>query len=224
MRNRKKSDASPASQNIRSAADVLTGSRIRECREMQNLSREELAEKIYLLPSNNGKSRSEKHLQYLETGARHASPEYLSLIAEALGVRQKYLQGRDPYRTEEERATAQRRDAERMASEQRQLDMELYKIDLHDDELRRQAFEVYAELFGYKITLRDAPERSDDPCSANRREEIKEYLNSFCTIRYADAEIALSLGDLCLFEIELSEFARLKFEQLFRQKEGAKYG
>ena len=83
------------------------GERVRECRQMRGLSREELTGLIYDLPANQGKNRSAKQIGYIESGSRPLSSEYAELIAEALNVRSEYLQLKDNFKTEADKMEAQ---------------------------------------------------------------------------------------------------------------------
>lgn len=76
-----------------------SGERIRKCRKMRGLSVIQLCERIELLPDNHGKRRSEKQINYLESGARKLSIEYATLLSQALQVRVEYLLLKDDYMT-----------------------------------------------------------------------------------------------------------------------------
>lgn len=83
------------------------GERVRECRQLRGLSREELVGLISDLPANQGKRRNSKQIGYIESGSRPLSSEYAALIAEALKVRSEYLQLKDNFKTEEDKMDAQ---------------------------------------------------------------------------------------------------------------------
>lgn len=76
------------------------GARVRECREMRGLTREELVEQIELLPENGSAPRSEKQIYYIERGDRPMSAEYSRLLSKALNVREQYLLCEDDYKTQ----------------------------------------------------------------------------------------------------------------------------
>ena len=65
--------------------------RLKTCREARGFSQEELIRIVESLPDNHGKSRSVKHLSYLENETRPMSIEYATLLAQALNVRAEYL-------------------------------------------------------------------------------------------------------------------------------------
>lgn len=81
----------------------LMGERLKECRDIKGLSQEQLAEAVESLPDNHGKTRSAKHISYLENGTRAMSVEYANLLSQVLNVRPEYLLLKDNYRTEAER-------------------------------------------------------------------------------------------------------------------------
>lgn len=58
--------------------------RLKTCREARGFSQEELIRIVESLPDNHGKSRSVKHLSYLENETRPMSIEYATLLAQAL--------------------------------------------------------------------------------------------------------------------------------------------
>ena len=79
------------------------GERLRECREWRGYTREKLVDIIEGLQDNNGKTRSEKQIGYIECGNRALSTEYAYLLAQALNVRVEYLLLKDDFRTEDDR-------------------------------------------------------------------------------------------------------------------------
>ena len=84
----------------------LAGKRLKECREICGFSQDQLAEAVENLIDNHGKSRSAKHISYLENGTRQMSVEYAILLAQALKVRPEYLLLKDNFRTEADRLAA----------------------------------------------------------------------------------------------------------------------
>ena len=80
--------------------------RLKTCREARGFSQEELIRIIEALPDNHGKSRSEKHLSYLENETRKMSIEYATLLAQALNVRAEYLMYKDDFPTDKDRLWA----------------------------------------------------------------------------------------------------------------------
>lgn len=82
------------------------GNRLRECRKLRGLTREQLIAAVEQLPSNNGKTRSEKQIGYIENGSRPLSMEYAHLLAEVLQVRVEYLLLKDNFKTEYDRVAA----------------------------------------------------------------------------------------------------------------------
>ena len=111
------------------------GQRVRECRELRKLTQKELADRIFLLPENGGKTRSEKQLAYIENGNRKLSNDYAVLIAKALNVRIEYLLLIDGYKTEDER---------------------LHKI-VDTGHTRFENIESLISLHGYKVSLSEQP-------------------------------------------------------------------
>lgn len=85
---------------------LIVGERVKECRKILGITQEELLDKIISLPENNGKTRSQKQLSYIENGTRELSNEYALLLSRALNVRLDYLLLKDDYRTEEDRIAA----------------------------------------------------------------------------------------------------------------------
>lgn len=83
----------------------LIGERLKSCRKAAGLSQEQLIDIIEALPDNMGKERNVKQISYLENGTRQLSPEYASLLAQALNVRVEYLLLKDDFRTEIEKLT-----------------------------------------------------------------------------------------------------------------------
>ena len=83
----------------------LIGERLKSCRKAAGLSQEQLIDIIEALPDNMGKERNAKQISYLENGTRQLSPEYASLLAQALNVRVEYLLLKDDFRTEIEKLT-----------------------------------------------------------------------------------------------------------------------
>ncbi|MBQ3155236.1 MAG: helix-turn-helix transcriptional regulator [Clostridia bacterium] len=83
--------------------NVLCGERVRLCRLSKGLTLERLAEKVEALPSNNERTRSSRHIGYVERGDRPLSLEWACLLAEALDVRMEYLLCKDDFRTELDR-------------------------------------------------------------------------------------------------------------------------
>ena len=67
------------------------GERVKKCREKAGLSQEELSAAIESLPENNGKTRSDKQISYIECGQRRLSFEYARLISQVLNVDVDYL-------------------------------------------------------------------------------------------------------------------------------------
>lgn len=80
--------------------------RLKTCREARGFTQEELIRIVEALPDNHGKSRSEKHLSYLENETRPMSIEYATLLAQALNVRTEYLLYKDDFPTDEDRLWA----------------------------------------------------------------------------------------------------------------------
>lgn len=85
---------------------LLSGNRLKEMRKANNLTQEQLTEKIQTLPENKGKARSEKSIGRMERGEMPISPEYAFLISRVLGCRVEYLLAQDDYETEAERIHA----------------------------------------------------------------------------------------------------------------------
>lgn len=104
------------------------GKRVKECRLLRGLSREELVEKIELLPDNHGKDRSVKQLSYIETGARKLSKEYAFLLSQALNIRVEYFLLKDNYKTEIERIGASTTNR----NEKRGLILDLIKLHFYE--------------------------------------------------------------------------------------------
>lgn len=77
---------------------LLSGKRIKECREDAGITQQKLTELIEALPENNGKTRNEKHISSLERGERSLSLEYARLISKVLRVREEYLLGNDDFK------------------------------------------------------------------------------------------------------------------------------
>ena len=88
------------------ARRLLIGERVKECRKIMGITQEQLLDKIISLPENNGKTRSQKQLSYIENGTRELSNDYAFLLSRALNVRLDYLLLKDDYRTEEDRIAA----------------------------------------------------------------------------------------------------------------------
>lgn len=84
----------------------LMGQRLKECRDIRGLSQDQLAEAVEKLSDNRGKTRSAKHISYLENGVRAMSVEYANLLAQALNIRPEYLLLKDDFKTESERIHA----------------------------------------------------------------------------------------------------------------------
>ena len=80
----------------------LMGQRLKECRDIRGLSQDQLAEAVERLSDNRGKTRSAKHISYLENGVRAMSVEYANLLAQALNIRPEYLLLKDDFKTESE--------------------------------------------------------------------------------------------------------------------------
>ncbi|MFR4596052.1 MAG: helix-turn-helix domain-containing protein [Oscillospiraceae bacterium] len=80
--------------------------RLKTCREARGFSQEELIRIVESLPDNHGKSRSVKHLSYLENETRPMSIEYATLLAQALNVRAEYLLYKDDFPTDTDRIWA----------------------------------------------------------------------------------------------------------------------
>ncbi|MCD8047220.1 MAG: helix-turn-helix transcriptional regulator, partial [Clostridiales bacterium] len=90
-------------ENKEKLLQAQQGARVRECREMRGLTREELIERIERLPENGSTTRSAKQLDYIERGVRPMSPQYSRLLSKALSVREQYLLLEDNFATENDR-------------------------------------------------------------------------------------------------------------------------
>lgn len=115
------------------------GERVKKCREKAGLSQEELSAAIESLPENNGKTRSDKQISYIECGQRRLSFEYARLISQVLNVDVDYLLGTRKFPTDKERLEA------------------ICQNDLERDALIGKLI----ELLGYEvITLKQEPDGS----------------------------------------------------------------
>ena len=113
---------------------------------LRGLSREELIEKIELLPDNHGKDRSVKQLSYIETGARKLSKEYAFLLSQVLNIRVEYFLLKDDYKTEIERigaSTANR-------NEKQQLILDLIKLHFYEVNDATQGMPIKTDSRGNK--------------------------------------------------------------------------
>ncbi|MEE0801284.1 MAG: helix-turn-helix transcriptional regulator [Gemmiger sp.] len=130
------------------------GQRVKECRKMRGMTRQQLVDAIESLPANNGKDRSEKQIGYIESGTRSMSTEYAVLISEALDVSIDYLQLKSDYKTETERSLAE---------------FSNFKTEWQQ---RIDAMRVLAYLAGYEINLF---EQNEGPYQIEKAiENIKE--------------------------------------------------
>lgn len=122
------------------------GKRVKECRLLRGLSREELIEKIELLPDNRGKNRSEKQLSYIETGVRKLSKEYAFLLSQALNIRVEYFLLKDDYKTEIERIGASTTNR----NEKQELILDLIKLHFYEVNDATQEMPIKTDSRGNK--------------------------------------------------------------------------
>ena len=141
----------------------LMGQRLKECRDIRGLSQDQLAEAVEKLSDNRGKTRSAKHISYLENGARAMSVEYANLLAQALNIRPEYLLLKDDFKTESERIHAL------TFGEHEVYDLIIEVMKLH-------GYEIVAETFDYE------PPEIDEKGNEYRRVHygIKSQENAAC--------------------------------------------
>lgn len=177
----------------------ICGERLRNCRERMNLTQQQLIDKIYELPENNGKERNEKQIGYIENGKRMMSAEYARLFGKVLGVQASYLLGESDYETE----------AARFYSAIDNMNKE--------GDLLYSGLCAFAMLTNYEIT----------PPNLSNASSIQDYfdeLNNGYKIRKDNQTVVLSLGEMNRFENEICDFVELKLIHLFKEKAGVNSG
>lgn len=177
----------------------ICGERLRNCRERMNLTQQQLIDKIYELPENNGKERNEKQIGYIENGKRMMSAEYARLFGKVLGVQASYLLGESDYKTE----------AARFYS----------VIDNMNQEgnLLYSGLCAFAMLTDYEIT---PPNLSNTGSLENYFKEMRDGYK----ITKNNQTVTLSLEEMNSFENEICDFVELKLIHLFKQKAGINNG
>ncbi|MBR3968599.1 MAG: helix-turn-helix transcriptional regulator [Clostridia bacterium] len=177
----------------------ICGERLRACREKKGLTQEELIMEVEALPENNGKSRNEKQVSYIENGTRQISAEYARLFGKVLGVQASYLLGETDYETE----------AARFYSAIDNMNKE--------GDLLYSGLCAFAMLTNYEIT----------PPNLSNASSIQDYfdeLNNGYKIRKDNQTVVLSLGEMNRFENEICDFVELKLIHLFKEKAGVNSG
>lgn len=171
------------------------GRRLRECRELRGLSREQLSEKVYSLVNDGENTISVKQIGYIECGTRTLSPKYLKLLSRALEVREEYLSLEDNYRTGEERFAAVFDGAE------------------SSTKVLHSMIELVAQSKGCEIDIID---------NSDNKMEIVEISEAelFYAVRRNGVVVAhLSFEQYCHLRDELFDYASYLFEKLLGNQE-----
>lgn len=170
------------------------GKRLRECRVSKGLSQEQLAEAVEALPDNRGKTRSAKHISYLENGTRAMSAEYAGLLAQVLNVRTEYLLLKDDNKTNAA------------------IFAKAITKKCHEGDTLMVGLSVFAELAGYQIEF-------NMPHSGKiSADKALESIKTAYTLSHDGAVIRLSVDEMNAFENEVFDSVELQLKHLFKRK------
>ena len=177
----------------------ICGERLRACREKKGLTQEELIIAVEALPENNGKSRNEKQVSYIENGTRQISAEYARLFGKVLGVQASYLLDETDYETEAAR---------------------FYSVI---DDMNQEGNLLYSGLCAFAM-LTDYEITPPNFSNASSLQAYFDEMNSGYKITKSNQTVTLSLEEMNRFENEICDFVELKLIHLFKQKAGVKNG
>lgn len=177
----------------------ICGERLRACREKKGLTQEELIIAVEALPENNGKSRNEKQVSYIENGTRQISAEYARLFGKVLGVQASYLLAETDYETEAAR---------------------FYSVI---DDMNQEGNLLYSGLCAFAM-LTDYEITPPNFSNASSLQSYFDEMNSGYKITKSNQTVTLSLEEMNRFENEICDFVELKLIHLFKQKAGVKNG